>query len=150
VADPHIVTTLRNKAEEIESYVAAAETKIAEARADLAHIRATLALFEANSDTPEYPVHMGVHRLFKRGEIWKVIQPALAAAPSGLDTRELAALVIQSKGLDPNDRVFRATVSLSIIHILRMRHKRGQVTDGGKRKGVRVWIRRAEAEKREG
>jgi hypothetical protein len=139
VADPQIVTTLRNKADEIERYIVGMETKIAEARADLAHIRATLALFEANSDTPEYPVHMGVQRLFKRGEIWNVIAPALAKAPDGLDTRELTQVVVAAKGLDPDDRVFRASLNLSILHILRMRHRRGQVADGGKRKGVRIW-----------
>jgi hypothetical protein len=63
----------------------------------------------------------------------------LANAPDGLDTRELAAIVVQAKGIDPNDKVFRNTVALSIVHILRMRHKRGQVRDGGKRKGVRIW-----------
>jgi hypothetical protein len=58
---------------------------------------------------------MGVHRLFKRGEIWSIVKPALEAAPAGLDTRELAAAVVQAKGLDVNDRVFRSTVALSIV-----------------------------------
>jgi hypothetical protein len=139
MAEPHIVSTLQNKAEQVEKYIIETETKLAQARADLAHIRATLALFQSDGDTPEYPVHMGVHRLFKRGEIWRVAHAALINAPDGLDTRELAALVIQAKGLDPNDKIFRNTVALSVVHILRMRHKRGQVADAGKRKGVRVW-----------
>jgi hypothetical protein len=139
VADPQVVPTLANKAEQVEKYIIDTEAKLAAARADLAHIRATLALFQADGDTPEYPVHMGVHRLFKRGEIWNVVKPALENATNGLDTRELAALVIQAKGLDPNDKVVRNTLTLSVVHILRMRHKRGQVSDGGKRKGVRIW-----------
>jgi len=139
VADPQIVTTLSNKAEGIERYILETETKLAQARADLAHIRATLALFTANGDTQQYPAHMGLHRLFKRGEMWKVIEPALRAAPDGLDTRELALLIIKAKGLDENDKVFRNSIVLSTVHIMRMRHKRGQVSDGGKRKGVRIW-----------
>jgi len=140
MVSPQIVTTLQNKAEQVEKYIIDTEAKLAAARADLAHIRATLALFQADGDTPEYPVHMGVHRLFKRGEIWSVIHPALTDAPDGLDTRELAAVVIAAKGLDPNDKIFRASLTLSILQILRMRHKRGHVGDGGRRRGVRVWI----------
>lgn len=139
MAEPQIVTTLRNKAGQVENYIANMEGKIAAARADLAHIRATLALFEANSDTPQYPVHMGVSRLFKRGEMWRLVEPALNAAPQGLDTRELAQVVIRAKGLDPHDKVFRGTVTLALIHVLRMRHKRGKIRDAGKRKGVRMW-----------
>lgn len=57
MADPQIVNTLRNKIESIETYIIATERKLAEARADLAHVRATLTLFEAGSDTPEYPLY---------------------------------------------------------------------------------------------
>jgi hypothetical protein len=139
MADPQILTTLRRKREEIASTIAAYEAKIEDAKRDLSAVNVTLRMFELDGEPSQFPVYIDTKHLWKRGEISKACQEALAAE-GPLDTRELALRVIRSKGLDEGDRVLRQSVALRIVHILRMALSRGSIQDGGKRKGVRVWV----------
>jgi hypothetical protein len=52
MAEPHILSTLRRKRDEIESVIAAYEAKIEAAR-----------LFGLTGDTQQYPVYMALNRL---------------------------------------------------------------------------------------
>ncbi|ATQ69297.1 MULTISPECIES: hypothetical protein [Methylosinus] len=139
MADPHILSTLRSKRDQMEGAIRAYEKKIETLRRDLAHVNATLRLFELNGEHEVFPVHMDLTRLFKRGEIHKICQMALAEAPEGLDTRELSLAVIQAKGMDESDAVLRIAINYRIVQAMRMQEKRGRVIGVGKRKGVRVW-----------
>lgn len=140
MADPQILTTLRRKRDEMEAAIRAYEKKTETLRRDLAHINATLRLFELNGAHEVFPVHMDLSRLFKRFEIGRLCHDALAAAPDGLDTRELALAVIRAKGMDEGDAVLRKAVGYRIVQALRMQELRGRVRGVGKRKGVRVWL----------
>lgn len=139
MADPQIVNTLRNKRNDIERAIKAYEKQIADARADLSHINATLRLFEVGGERTQFPVHMGLARMFKRGELFGLCRAALEAAPEGLDTRELAISVIEAKRLDATDKVLRQAVAYSIVNVMRRQAGRGTVIAGEKRKGVRMW-----------
>ncbi len=79
MADPQIVNTLRNKRDQIERAIKAYEKQITDARADLSHINATLRLFEVGGERTQFPVHMGLARLFKRGELFGLCKMALEA-----------------------------------------------------------------------
>jgi hypothetical protein len=50
-----------------------------------------------NGETPQFAVHMGLHRLFTRGELLALCLEALKDSPDGLDTRELAFAVVRAK-----------------------------------------------------
>lgn len=139
MADPQIVNTLRSKRDEIERAIKAYEKHIADARADLSHINATLRLFEVGGEQTQFPVHMGLARLFKRGELFALCKAALESAPEGLDTRQLALSVVRAKGLDATDKVLRQSVAYSIVNVMRRQAGRGTVIMGDKRRGVRVW-----------
>ena|ERR1700722_11377892 len=139
MADPQILTTLRTKRDEIERTIEAYSAKIKAAQIDLAHVNATLHIFEVNGEPRQFPLPMSIARLFKRGEIWAYCKTALEGSPAGLDTRELALAVIRAKGLDEADSVLRNALATSVISVLHMRAKRGQLTRAGKRKGVVVW-----------
>ena len=139
MAEPQIVNTLRNKRDEIERTIAAYEAKIKAAHLDLAHVNATLHLFEVNGEPQQFPLPMSIARMFKRGEIFGYCKTALAMTPAGLDTRELALAVIRAKGLDSADGVLRNAIAASVISVLVMRAKRGQIVKGAKRKGVVMW-----------
>jgi hypothetical protein len=82
---------------------------------------------------------MSIAKLFKRGEIWGYCKKALERAPDGLDTRELALVVIRAKGMDAADAVLRNALAAAIIGILPMRAKRGQLVKGPRRHGVILW-----------
>ncbi len=139
MAEPQIVTTLTNKRNEIESRIAAYEREIENARRDLATINATLVLFQQDG---ELRPHMGLSRLFKRNELFRLCKEALEAAGRPLDTRELARAVAIAKGLDGDDRVLRKALALSIVNIMARQERRGQVWDAGRRGGVRVWSKK--------
>ncbi|QXX75350.1 hypothetical protein [Methylovirgula sp. HY1] len=139
MADPQIVTTLRSKRDDLERIIKAYEGKIKAAQHDLMHVNATLRLFELNGAHEVFPVHADVTRLFRRGEMVRLCKDALAGAPEGLDTRELARAVIIAKGLDAEDAVLRKAVAYRIVQALTGQWQRGGLTSGGKRQGVRVW-----------
>lgn len=138
MAEPQIVTTLRNKREQIEQAITLYEKKLAQARADLAHVNATLRMFESPDARTEFPVYVDTLRLFKRGEIVTICKKALAEE-GPLDTRELALRVIRAKGLDEGDRVLRTSITYRIVQAMRLQLKRGKVESPEKRSGVRLW-----------
>jgi len=140
MADPHVLSTLRDKRNVIERTIAAYQAKIEDARIDLMHVNAVLHLFEYAPETISFPLHLGIGRLFNRGELFALCLAALRESPEGLDTRELSLAVIRAKRLDEADRVLRSTLALSIVNVMRRQWKRGSVSVAGMRKGVRVWI----------
>jgi hypothetical protein len=138
MAEPHIISTLRRKRDDIQAVIESYETKIKGAKHDLAAVNATLRLFELNGETLQFPAYVDLGRLWKRGEITAVCREALAAE-GPLDTRELALRVVRAKGLDETDKVMRQTVAFRIVQALSIAAKRGAVGNDGKRKGVRIW-----------
>jgi hypothetical protein len=138
-ADPQIVNTLRTKRDELERIIKAYEGKIEAARHDLMHVNATLRLFELNGAVELFPFHADTSRLFRRGETARLCKEALAAAPEGMDTRELARAIIRAKGLDETDAVLRKAVAYRIVQALTLQRKRGKLETLGMRRGVRVW-----------
>lgn len=140
MADPHILTTLRAKRDQMEAAIRAYEKKTEALRRDLAHVNATLRMFGLNGGHEVFPVHMDLTRLFKRAEVWRICQETLAGAPEGVDTRELGLAVIRAKGMDEGDAVLRKSINYRIVQAMRMQEKRGRVAGAGKRKGVRIWI----------
>jgi hypothetical protein len=98
MADPHVVSTLRAKRDELDRVIIAYEGALAAARRDFVNVTATLELFEKECAPAVYPSHMSIVRMFKRGEIFILCNAALADVPEGLDTRELVRSVIRAKG----------------------------------------------------
>lgn len=139
MAEPQIVTTLSNKRDELERIIGSYEKAIEAARRDLAHVNATLQLFERDGVPNAYPSRTNLVRVFRRGEIFTICKAALAQAPAGMDTRELALAVLRAKEMDEGDAVLRKALAWSIINVMRVEHRRGNVVDAGRRRGVRVW-----------
>lgn len=94
MAEPQVITTLREKRNHIEQSLKAYEAKAEQCRRDLAHVNATLALFAADrdSDPAEVRSYMDTSRLFRRGDLSGLCKAALASHGSQ-DTRELARRV---------------------------------------------------------
>lgn len=138
-SSPQVINTLRSKAENLQGYIAKLESDLEQARADLSHIVATIHLFEApGADTP-FPMHYNLDRLFKRREIGQLCHKALTDGP--MDTRQLAAAVIEAKGFDGADRHLRTAVAYRIVQALRMQERRrgGAIRREGKSGNAIVW-----------
>jgi hypothetical protein len=67
------------------------------------------------------------NRLFKRGTVSKLIFDALRANPEGLDTHQLAAIIIKEKGLDANDPELSATIRQRCMMAMYRFVDRGQI-----------------------
>ena len=139
MADPQIVTTLRDKQRSILSAISSYERELDKARRDLGNVNAVLAMYGRETDPEGLTAHMSIAKVFKRGEIFALCAKALDAAPEGLDTRELAAFVLREKGADADDAILRRTIAYNIIQIMGSRLKRGSVQSPGKRGNVRLW-----------
>jgi hypothetical protein len=139
MAEPQIVNTLRSKRDELERIISSYEKSAIAARRDLAHVNATLELFERNGTPNAYPSRLSIVRMFKRGEIFGLCKAALAEAPEGLDTRELARAVIRAKGMDEADGVLRKAIGYRIVQTMLRQEARGHVMGAWKRRGIRVW-----------
>ena len=140
MADPHVVSTLKAKQEEIERSISYYEAKLKEARIDLAHVNATLRLFEIGNDPAlQFPAHVDIKRLFKWRELATLCHEALAASEGPMTTRELALYIVQTKGWDPDDKVLRTAIAYRIVSTLGQQVKRGKALSPGKRAGVRLW-----------
>lgn len=142
MAEPQIVNTLRDKQAEIEGYIRETEKRLAQARADLAHVNSTIRLFETTRDnSTQFPVYIKLTTLFRRGELTRLCEEALQAAPEGrLTTREIAATIMAAKGWDAADKALCVSVARNVVHTLdeAARRRRGFVK-AGKRAGVNVW-----------
>jgi hypothetical protein len=102
-------------------------------------VNATLQLFERDGVPNAYPSRTNLVRVFRRGEIFAICKAALTQAPIGMDTRELALAVLRAKDMDEGDVVLRKALAWSIINVMKVQHRRGNIADAGKRRGVRVW-----------
>ena len=139
MAESQVVTTLRDKQRAIQGAITSYERALEAARRDLANVNAVLAMYGRETDPEGWHAHMSVAKVFARGEIFSICKKALDAAPGGLDTRQLAVIILQAKGLDDNDRIMRRNVAYNIVQIMGNRLKRGSISSSGKRNGVRVW-----------
>ena len=68
MAEPHSISALRTKRDQIIDAISAYEAKLNGALHDLAHINATLRLFEASGAPEDFPAYVDLHRILKRGE----------------------------------------------------------------------------------
>lgn len=140
MADPHILTTLSAKREEIERYVARIEKQLAAARHDLAHVNATIRLFEMNGETTQFPVYVQLKRMFAKGELPRLCREAIEASPEGqLDTRQLCTAVMLAKGWDGTDKALAVSVSYRITNVIGTAARTGKFQRAGRRAGVNIW-----------
>lgn len=140
MADPHVITGLRAKRDELAKHIDDLEYRLGKARTDLLYLEHALRIVAEDADSP-IPVFMRTARLFGKGELQRICLDLLREAPDGLDTRELGAGVIARKGFDAADERLRVALSHSLADTLGRAKRLGTVTTDAKRRagGVRVW-----------
>src|SRR5205823_12874439 len=111
VADPHVISALREKRAIVAGLIEKLERKLEQHRADLTHIDGVLRLFQPDRDPAEIKpkrTYARRTRYFARNELSRLTMDALRVSDGALQTTdEIAGRVIDAKGFDAADAVLR-------------------------------------------
>jgi hypothetical protein len=133
MTEKHVVSALRLKRAEISGHIHDLEKRIARQRANLANLDATIKLFSPGTNPDSIPPKRAYRRTryFAHNELSRLTQDALRTASGPLRTAEIAAAVMQAKGMTADDAAFKAIVAARALTVLRRLAKRGAAIKRG-------------------
>jgi hypothetical protein len=134
MAEPHVISALRNKRSELGGVVDQLEQRLEQHRADLAHLDATMRLFDPDIRPQEVrPKQQRVRSAwFRPGECLRLIYDELRDAPQAVTTRELAERVMRTKAMPTSDDRRRALIQKTILGSLnRAKETIARIETGG-------------------
>ena len=133
MTNSHVVSALRLKRAEISGHIHDLEKRIARQRANLANLDATIKLFSPGTNPDAIPPKRTYRRTryFARNELSRLTQDALRTASGPLTSTEIAAAVMQPKGMPLGDAAFKEIVADRALTVLRRLAKRGTVVKHG-------------------
>lgn len=105
MGDTYVISGLTSKRAEVSGIIADLEKRIAQHRADLVHIDAVLRLYapEVASESIAPKAVRKRNDWFKPGELSRMVLDILRIAPAPMTGREIAAEVMQRRGIDAGD-----------------------------------------------
>jgi hypothetical protein len=131
MAESHVISGLKAKQEEIKKRISDLKKEVRSAQLELSTVSKTLRIFGENPRT-------GGDKLFRRGELPRIIFDALREAKGGLDIEEIAGAVMKAEGIEVDDPETLATVrQRCTVAMYRYYDKRQVVKE--RRGAVRVW-----------
>src|SRR5580704_19317669 len=109
----HVISALRLKRAEISGHVHDLEKRIARQRASLANLDATIKLFSPGTNPDAIPPKRVYRRTryFAHNELSRLTQDALRTASGPLTSAQIAAAVMQAKGMPAGDPAFKDIVA---------------------------------------
>src|SRR5437879_58770 len=135
MADPHVISALREKRALVSGLIEKLERKLEQHRADLTHIDGVLRLFQPERDPEEIRPKRSYAkrtRYFARNELARLCMDVLRAADGSLmTTDEIAGRVIEAKGFDAADAVLRKAIGEQCLALMRSFRKQGTVEQIG-------------------
>jgi hypothetical protein len=141
MAEPHVVSALREKRALVAGLIEKLERKLEQQRADLTHIDGVLRLFQPDRDPGDIKpkrTYVRRTRYFGHNELGRLVMAALRAADGALmTTDDIAGRLIEAKGFDAADTVLRRAIGEQVLTIMRSFRKRGTVEQIGLGRGVR-------------
>ena len=135
MADPHVISALREKRALVAGLIEKLERKLEQHRADLTHIDGVLRLFQPERDPGEIKskrTYVRRTRYFARNELSRFCMDAFRAANGELlTTEEIAGRIIAAKGFDAADAALRKAIGEQSLALLRSFRKRGTIEQIG-------------------
>jgi hypothetical protein len=133
MTNSHVVSALRLKRAEISGHIHDLEKRIGRQRANLTNLDATIKLFSPGTNPDAIPPKRPYRRTryFASNELSRLTQDALRTASGPLTSAEIAAAVMQAKGLPLDDAAFKEIVAVRALTVLRRLAKRGAVVKHG-------------------
>jgi hypothetical protein len=141
MADPHVISALREKRALVAGLIEKLERKLEQHRADLTHIDGVLRLFQPDRDPGDIKpkrTYARRTRYFARNELSRLCMDALRAADdTPMATDDIAGRIIEAKGFDAADSALRKAIGEQALALMRSFRKRGTVEQIGLGRGVR-------------
>src|ERR1700732_2870916 len=133
MTNTHVISALRLKRAEISGHIHDLEKRIARQRANLANLDAPIKLFSPGENPDAIPPKRVYRRTryFAHNELSRLTQDALRTASGPLTSAEIAAAVMQAKGMPRGDAAFKEIVADRALTVLRRLAKRGEVAKHG-------------------
>src|SRR6202022_3730652 len=135
MADPHIISALREKRAIVAGLIERLERKLEQHRVDLTHIDGVLRLFQPDRDPAEIKpkrTYARRTRYFARNELSRLCMDALRASDGApMTTDEIAGRVIEVKGFAAADAALRKAIGEQSLALMRLFRKRGMVEQIG-------------------
>jgi len=139
MAEPHVVSALRQKRSETAGLIIQREREIDRLRADLMHLDAALRIFAPDLVPDDIPAKAAFPKrsaYFQRGELTRRIYDGLREHGS-VSTGELTAEAMQDKGITRADKAIRTDFSRRFIVALQRMKRERRVEKIGSGRGVR-------------
>lgn len=122
----YALEALKRKRAEMTGEIARCHARLAQLSNDLEHLDATLRLF-----APDFVAESILPKVFtppkswsKRGEMSRAVMSILRVAKGPLSTREIAAMIVQQRGLD-GDKGILDVMTRRVGHVLRDKRATG-------------------------
>jgi hypothetical protein len=145
MADPHIISALREKRALVAGLIEKLERKLEQHRADLTHIDGVLRLFQPDRDPGDIKpkrTYARRTRYFGRNELSRLVMDSLRGADGApMTTDAIAGQIIEAKAFDAADAALRNAIGGQVLALLRSFRKRGAVEQIGLGRGVRWKVR---------
>jgi hypothetical protein len=131
MAEPHVISALKAKEEEIKRRITSLKREIKESQEDLETVRKSLCIFEPTKRS-------GRKHLFRRGDIPRIVFDALRANPEGLDADQLAEIIAEKEGLDATNPEIATTIRQRCFGAMYRYSDKGKIVKT-RRASVSVW-----------
>jgi hypothetical protein len=133
MTNSHVVSALRLKRAEISGHIHDLEKRVGRQRENLANLDATIKLFSPGTNPDAIPPKRAYRRTryFARNELSRLTQDALRTASRPLTSAEIAATVMQAKGMPSSDAPLKEIVADRALTVLRRLAKRGAAVKSG-------------------
>ena len=119
MADPHVISGLVKVRARLGGDLRRIEKQRRELKAKLASVDETLKLIGFQDDPAQIAPRASYTRLFKRGELFRLVADALRTATGPISNREIAAIVVQKRGWDARDPELASRIAESIKPVRR-------------------------------
>ena len=120
MAEPHVISALKDRRARISGQILALEVQIGQHRADLLHLDATLRLFdsavEPEAIAPKRPAAR--NDWFAHGECLRLAYSVLRGAPEPIPTGEIVRRLMAIKGQPVGDRATMTLIRPTIVNSL--------------------------------
>jgi hypothetical protein len=141
MTNSHVISALRLRRAEISGHIHDLEKRTARQRANLTNLDATIRLFAPGTNPDAIPPKRPNRRTryFAHNELSRLTQDALRTASGPLTSAQIAAAVMQAKGMAANDAAFKEIVAERVLTVLRRLAKRGAVVKCGTSRNAK-WV----------